>query len=73
MADNPGVNVEVVPLQNDPYKTKIKVAMGAGNPPCVFPTWGGGPLYEYVQAGHVVDLTDFMQQDSYVDRFVLRR
>ncbi len=70
MADNPGVNVEVVPLQNDPYKTKIKVAVGAGNPPCVFPTWGGGPLYEYVQAGHVVDLTDFMQQDSYVDRFV---
>ena len=70
MADNPGVNVEVVPLQNDPYKTKIKVAVGAGNPPCVFPTWGGGPLYEYVQADHVVDLTDFMQQDSYVDRFV---
>ncbi len=70
MADNPGVNVEVVPLQNDPYKTKIKVAMGAGNPPCVFPTWGGGPLYEYVQAGQVVDLTDFMQQDGYVDRFV---
>ncbi len=70
MADNPGVSVEVVPLQNDPYKTKIKVAMGAGNPPCVFPTWGGGPLYEYIQAGQVVDITDFMQQDGYVDRFV---
>lgn len=70
MADNPDVAVEVVPLQNDPYKTKIKVAMGAGNPPCIFPTWGGGPLYEYVQAGQVVDLTDFMNQDGYIDRFV---
>jgi raffinose/stachyose/melibiose transport system substrate-binding protein len=70
MADNPNVSVEVVPLQNDPYKTKIKVAMGAGNPPCVFPTWGGGPLYEYVKAGQVADLTDYMQQDGYVDRFV---
>ena len=69
-ADNPGVSVEVVPLQNDPYKTKIKVAMGAGNPPCVFPTWGGGPLYEYVQAGQVVDLSDYMNQDAYVERFV---
>ena len=70
MADNPKVTVEVVPLQNDPYKTKIKVAMGAGNPPCIFPTWGGGPLYEYVKAGQVVDLTDYMEQDNYKDRFV---
>ena len=70
MADNPNVTVEVVPLQNDPYKTKIKVALGAGNPPCIFPTWGGGPLYEYIQAGQIVDLSDYMQQDNYVDRFV---
>lgn len=69
-ADNPNVQVENVPLQNDPYKTKIKVAMGAGNPPCIFPTWGGGPLYQYIQAGQVVDLTDRMNQDNYKDRFV---
>lgn len=68
--DNPNVEVEVVPLQNDPYKTKIKVAMGAGNPPCIFPTWGGGPLYEYVKAGQVVDLTEMMNTDNYKDRFV---
>ena len=44
--------------------------MGAGNPPCVFPSWGGGPLYEYVKAGQVVDLTPYMEQDNYKDRFV---
>lgn len=70
MADNPGVKVEVVPMQNDPYKTRIRTAMGAGDPPCVFPSWGGGPLYEYVQAGQVIDLTGYMEADSYVERFV---
>lgn len=70
MADNPGVKVEVVPMQNDPYKTRIRTAMGAGDPPCVFPSWGGGPLYEYVQAGQVIDLTGYMEADNYVERFV---
>lgn len=70
MADNPDVAVEVVPTQNDPYKTKIKVAMGAGNPPCVFMSWGGGPLYEYIQADQVIDLTEYMNADNYKNRFM---
>lgn len=69
MADNPGVTVEVVPLQNDPFKIQIKTAMGAGDPPCIFPSWGGGPLYEYKEAGQVIDLTDYMMADDYIDRF----
>src|SRR5687767_4352678 len=55
--DTPGVHIEVVAINNDAYKTKIKVAIGAGNAPCVFPTWGGGPLHEYVKAGKIADLT----------------
>lgn len=70
MADNPDVKVEVEALQNDPYKIKIKAAMGAGDPPCIFPTWGGGPLYEYVQAEQILDLTPYMTADNYSDRFV---
>ncbi len=71
MADNPDVTVEVVPMQNDPYKTRIRTALGAGDPPCIFLSWGGGPLYEYVQAGHVIDLTDYMNEDNYAaERFV---
>lgn len=70
MADHPDVKVEVVALQNDPFKTKLKVAMGAGNPPCIFPSWGGGPLYEYVTSDQIVDLTEMMNQDNYKDRFV---
>jgi raffinose/stachyose/melibiose transport system substrate-binding protein len=68
--DNPGVDVEVVPINNDAYKTKIKVAIGAGNAPCVFPTWGGGPLREYVKAGQVMDMTAYMSKDNYRNRFL---
>jgi raffinose/stachyose/melibiose transport system substrate-binding protein len=67
--DHPGVSVEVVAINNDAYKTKIKVAIGAGNAPCVFPTWGGGPLREYVKANQIVDLTPFITKDNYKDRF----
>lgn len=47
------VAVEAIHLQNDPFKTKLKVVMGAGNPPDIFQSWGGGPLKEYIDAGMV--------------------
>jgi raffinose/stachyose/melibiose transport system substrate-binding protein len=70
MADNPDVQVEVVPIQNDPYKTKLSVAMGAGSEPCIFSTWSGGPMHEYIDAGKVLDLTDYMNEGNYKDRFL---
>jgi raffinose/stachyose/melibiose transport system substrate-binding protein len=70
MAANPDVTVQVVPIQNDAYKTKIKVAMGAGEGPCVFPSWGGGPLYEYVKANQIIDLTGLLSEGNYKNRFL---
>jgi raffinose/stachyose/melibiose transport system substrate-binding protein len=68
---NPGYKVENSHILNDAYKTKLKVAFGANQPPCVFATWGGGPLHEYVKSGQVVDLTPYLQKDpSYRDRFL---
>ncbi|GGI09441.1 sugar ABC transporter substrate-binding protein [Egicoccus halophilus] len=69
-ADNPGVDVDVTAIENDSYKTQIRVAVGANEAPCIFPSWGGGTLAEYVDAGQVVDLTDYVEQDGYRDRFV---
>jgi raffinose/stachyose/melibiose transport system substrate-binding protein len=68
--DNPGVKVEVSPIANDAYKDKIKVALGANNQPCIFPSWGGGPLNTYVQAGQVIDLSSYLAKDNYKNRFV---
>ncbi|MEX3959659.1 extracellular solute-binding protein [Trinickia sp. EG282A] len=68
---NPGYKVEDSHVLNDAYKAKLKVAFGAGQPPCVFDSWGGGPLREYVNSGQVVDLTPYLRKDSaFRDRFL---
>jgi raffinose/stachyose/melibiose transport system substrate-binding protein len=68
--DNPDVTVRVNGIENDAYKTQIAVALGANEPPCVFISWGGGPLISYVEAGQVIDLTDYVEADGYRDRFL---
>ena len=35
------------------YKTNLVVAMGTGNPPDVFHSWGGGWLKQFADAGQV--------------------
>lgn len=68
---NPGYKVESSHVLNDAYKAKLKIAFGAGQPPCVFDTWGGGGLREYVKSGQVADLTPFIKQnEAFADRFL---
>lgn len=68
---NPGVKVQRTPIPNDAYKTKLKIAFGANEPPCVFMNWGGGSLREYVKAGQVVDLSPMFAKDAaFKDRFL---
>ncbi len=55
---HPGTAVEAVGFKNDPYKTKLRIAMTSGAPPDVFHTWGGGLLAEYASAGKVAALGD---------------
>ncbi|MGW5055258.1 extracellular solute-binding protein [Actinokineospora sp. NPDC004072] len=45
---------------NDPYKQKLRVALGSPQAPDVFFNWGGGNLKEYVDAGKVADLTGLL-------------
>lgn len=68
---NPGYQVESSHVLNDAYKAKLKIAFGAAQPPCVFDTWGGGGLREYVKSGQVADLTPFLKQNkAFSDRFL---
>jgi raffinose/stachyose/melibiose transport system substrate-binding protein len=68
---HPGYKVERSAVLNDPYKVKLKIAFGANEPPCVFSSWGGGPLREYVKAGQVLDLSPYLGKDpAFRDRFV---
>jgi raffinose/stachyose/melibiose transport system substrate-binding protein len=62
-ADNPGVTVDLVMLENEAFKQKIQVTIQAGNPPDLFHSWGGGVMAEYAQAGMLRDVTDKVKKD----------
>jgi raffinose/stachyose/melibiose transport system substrate-binding protein len=64
---HPDINVEVEFFENDPYKTKLRVAMGAGQPPDVFIGWGGGILQSYVQNGKVVALPESVNTARFIE------
>ncbi|MBO0807030.1 MAG: extracellular solute-binding protein [Actinobacteria bacterium] len=53
---HPGDKITVSFVENQSFKQKIQLAMGAGNPPTVFWTWGGGILQHYIKAGDVYPL-----------------
>jgi raffinose/stachyose/melibiose transport system substrate-binding protein len=53
---HPGENITISFIENQNYKQKIQLAMGAGNAPTVFFTWGGGTLQQYIKAGDVQSL-----------------
>ncbi len=61
---HPNIHVTVSFFQNDPYKQKLQVAMGAHNPPDIFFGWGGGGLKSYIDAGDVYDMTSALNADS---------
>lgn len=48
---------------NDPYKQKLRVAIGSPNAPDVFFNWGGGNLKEYVDADKIADLTPLLDEN----------
>ncbi|WP_199432322.1 ABC transporter substrate-binding protein [Qaidamihabitans albus] len=58
-----GGNASLQTFGNDPYKQKLRVALGSPNAPDVFFNWGGGNLAEYVDAGRVADLTPMLEEN----------
>lgn len=65
--DNPGVSVKVVANTGDAFKQKMTVAMNGGNPPDVFLNYGGGWLKQFVDQGNVLEITEDIDKDLYVE------
>ncbi|POH57181.1 extracellular solute-binding protein [Arthrobacter glacialis] len=63
---NPDNQIKLTLFQNDAFKTKIKTAIGAGEAPTMIYGWGGGGLKTYVEAGQVVDLTAWLEENPQV-------
>ena len=50
------VPLDIQFFETDPYKSKLRTAVSAGEGPTVFHNWGGGGLKTYVDAGEVESL-----------------
>lgn len=61
-----GYTIEQVATANDQYKSKLAVAMGAGECPDMYIHWTGGSMAEYAKAGYAQDIT------ALVDKYGLR-
>jgi raffinose/stachyose/melibiose transport system substrate-binding protein len=55
-----GPKLDILFFENNPYKQKLQVAIGAGSPPDIIFGWGGGVLKSYVDAGAIYDLEPAM-------------
>ena len=68
---HPDIRVQYQWYQNDPYKTKLAIAVGAHRGPDIFMGWGGGILQSYVKSGAVADLTSAFKTDpSWRNRYL---
>ena len=68
---HPTIRVQYQWFQNDPYKTKLTLAVGAHRGPDIFMGWGGGVLQSYVKSGAVADLTSAFKSDpSWLNRYL---
>ena len=54
---HPWVTIQITPMQNEDFKTKLPLAMNAGTAPDIFQSWGGGQLRQQVQAGQAKDIS----------------
>jgi raffinose/stachyose/melibiose transport system substrate-binding protein len=53
-----GTKINVVPIQNEQFTTKVPLALQSDNPPDIYFNQGGGLLGTQAQSGRVADLTD---------------
>lgn len=67
---HPDQKFTVQSFANDPYKQKIRTAVGAGQAPTLIYNWGGGTLASYVRARKVEDLSDLAADPELKGRFL---
>ena len=67
----PGCKVKPVYVENEPFKTKIRVVLPTPEAPDIFTIWVGETyLGQFIEAGLVLDLTDVWKERGWEDRFL---
>jgi raffinose/stachyose/melibiose transport system substrate-binding protein len=66
---NPGVKVEFDYLENEAFKAKLPTLLQSKDRPSMFHSWGGGVMYEQINAGVCQDITSAISEGGFKDTF----
>ncbi len=64
MAMHENVTINITVLENEAFKTKLTTVLQSGEVPDIFQSWGGAGLAEQVEAGLLLDITDYLDADG---------
>ena len=56
-AAHPNVTIQVDPIQNEAFTTKVPAALASNNPPDIYQQWGGGQEASQIPSGKITDLS----------------
>ena len=57
---NPNVTIQVEPIQNEAFTTKVPAALASSNPPDIYQQWGGGQMASQIPSGKVTNLSPYV-------------
>ncbi|HEY9242250.1 MAG TPA: extracellular solute-binding protein [Streptosporangiaceae bacterium] len=57
---HPKVTIQIVPIQNEAFTTKVPAALASNNPPSVYQQWGGGQEASQVPSGKLTNLSPYV-------------
>jgi raffinose/stachyose/melibiose transport system substrate-binding protein len=61
-AANPGIVVTHTGFENTPYETTLKTSFAGGNPADIVELNGGSNMFQYAEAGGLLDISDFVAE-----------
>ena len=59
---NPDIQVVHTGFENTPYETTLKTSFAGGNPADIVELNGGSNMFQYAEAGGLLDVTDFVSE-----------
>jgi raffinose/stachyose/melibiose transport system substrate-binding protein len=54
------VTIQIVPIQNEAFTTKVPAALASNNPPSIYQQWGGGQEASQVPSGKLTNLSPYV-------------
>jgi raffinose/stachyose/melibiose transport system substrate-binding protein len=63
-AEHPEINLIIDATENEAYKTKIRSTVAAGEAPDIFFYWCGARMKDFVDAGELLPLNDYLDADT---------